>query len=114
MRTGLALTTRAFRIPAAAMLLLGGVSCAPVGPDYVRPPVEVPSVFREKGDSKAADAKAPLPRSRWWELFADPDLNALVEQVDVGNQSIQAAEARVRPLRDCENRAGAIKRQGSL
>jgi NodT family efflux transporter outer membrane factor (OMF) lipoprotein len=33
-------------------------------------------------------------RGPWWEIFGDPRLNALEEQVTVGNQSLKAAEAR--------------------
>ena len=36
------------------------------------------------------------PRGAWWEAFNDPDLNALEAQVDISNQTIAAAEARVR------------------
>ena len=67
----------------------------------------MPPAYKETGDSKAAEAKTPLPRSRWWELYGDPDLNALVEQVEVGNQTLQAAEARVRQAAALVDVAGA-------
>jgi NodT family efflux transporter outer membrane factor (OMF) lipoprotein len=88
--------SRATRILAVASVLAGSVSCTPVGPDYVRPSVSVPPAYKETGDSNAAGTKTPLPRSRWWDLYNDLELNALVEQVEVGNQTLQAAEARVR------------------
>jgi len=78
-----------------------------VGPDYVRPSVSVPPAYKETGDSKSAETKAALPRSRWWELYGDPELNALVEQVEVGNQTVQAAEARVRQAAALAEAAGA-------
>ena len=98
---------RAVRILAVASAIVGSISCAPVGPDYVRPDVSVPSAYKETGDSNAAATKAPLPRSRWWELYNDPDLNALIAQVEVGNQTLQAAEARVRQAAALVDIAGA-------
>src|SRR5262245_29753642 len=88
--------SRAIRMIAVVLPVAGIVSCAAVGPDYERPSVAVPPAYKEKGDSKSAETKTPLPRGRWWELFGDPALNALVEQVEVGNQTLQAVEARVR------------------
>ena len=34
-----------------------------------------------------------LRRGRWWEIYNDPQLNALEEQVEISNQNIIAAEA---------------------
>jgi NodT family efflux transporter outer membrane factor (OMF) lipoprotein len=95
------------RVLALAVVIAGAASCAPVGPDYVRPPVAVPPAYKETGDSKSAESKTPLPRARWWELFGDPALNALVEQVEVGNQTLQALEARVRQAEALVKVAGA-------
>ena len=39
------------------------------------------------------------PRGQWWEVFTDPKLDALVAQVDISNQTIKGAEARVREAR---------------
>lgn len=107
MTTCLIRSTLANRVLALAMVVTGGASCTAVGPDYERPPVAVPSAYKETGDSKSAEAKAPLPRARWWEMFGDPALNALVEQVEVGNHTIQAVEARVRQAAALVNVAGA-------
>ena len=37
---------------------------------------------------------AVLIQNKWWELFGDPDLNALEQQIDVSNQTLQAAAAQ--------------------
>ena len=42
----------------------------------------------EPGDDKI--------RAKWWELYNDPQLNALEEQVAISNQTIAAAEANFR------------------
>lgn len=107
MKSSLGRWSRAMSALGVAAAVAGSVSCTPVGPDYVRPPVTMPPAYKEAGDSKSAEAKSPLPRSRWWELYNDPDLNALIAQVEVGNQTLQAAEARVRQAEALVDVAGA-------
>ncbi len=70
-------------------------SCA-VGPDYVRPTADTPPAYRENEGWKQADPKDHLVRGAWWEIFNDPDLSALEEQVSVSNQNLAAAEAQFR------------------
>src|ERR1700747_1245670 len=76
----------------AAIALFGSSS----GPTYVRPPVETPSAYKEAQGWKQAEPRDEQPRGSWRETFNDPQLNALVTQVAVTNQTIKAAEARVR------------------
>jgi NodT family efflux transporter outer membrane factor (OMF) lipoprotein len=71
------------------------VSCT-VGPDYVRPPADVPAAYKEAPPGATAAGAAAIPEGRWWELFNDADLNALESQVVINNQTIRAAEARLR------------------
>ncbi len=86
---------RTIRTLAVASALAASVSCT-VGPDYVRPPVDVPAAYKEAGATKASAPRSTMAAGRWWELFGDTDLNALAAAVDVNNQTIRAAEARVR------------------
>jgi NodT family efflux transporter outer membrane factor (OMF) lipoprotein len=76
-----------------ALLYLGG--CA-VGPDYKKPDVVVPEAYKEAGDWIVAKPNDAAPKGKWWEAFNDPVLNDLVEQVEVSNQTLAAAEARYR------------------
>jgi len=87
--------SRIARVLAVASVATSCVSCT-VGPDYVRPSVAVPAAYKEAAAPKAAETVRELPRGRWWEHFGDADLNALEAQVDVDNQTLRAAEARVR------------------
>lgn len=72
-----------------------------VGPNYVRPRVEVPAAYKEldppdppgQAAWKEADPKDDTIRGKWWEAFQDPELNAFEEKVDVSNQNIAAASA---------------------
>jgi NodT family efflux transporter outer membrane factor (OMF) lipoprotein len=69
-----------------------------VGPDYVRPDMETPAAYKETPpiDWKPAQPRDDAKRGKWWETFADPQLNALIGQVDISNQNVRAAEARFR------------------
>src|SRR5258708_28635370 len=70
-------------------------ACA-VGPNYVRPTVPTPAEFKESKGWKSAEPKDQLPRGKWWEVYGDQDLDALMEQVNVSNQTIKQAEAQYR------------------
>ena len=74
-------------------------SCA-VGPDYKRPEAAnaaaSQSTFKEAGDWKIATPSDDTKRGKWWEAFGDSELNTLVEQVDINNQNLKVAEAKVR------------------
>ena len=86
------MSRRALVAVAAAIPLAGCM----VGPDYVRPEVETPAAYKEMEGWKPAEPRDSIPRGRWWEIYGDPQLNALAEQVDLSNQTVKAAEAGVR------------------
>ena len=70
-------------------------SCA-VGPDYQRPAVPTPAAFNEAADWKIAEPRDELARGNWWKIFGDRELDTLIEQVNVSNQSLKVSEARYR------------------
>jgi NodT family efflux transporter outer membrane factor (OMF) lipoprotein len=79
-------------------MLLAGCT---VGPNYVRPtamPVMPPS-YKEANGWKPAQPKDEAIKGAWWQVFNDPQLNALEEQVAVSNQNVLAAEASYRQAR---------------
>jgi NodT family efflux transporter outer membrane factor (OMF) lipoprotein len=69
-----------------------------VGPKYVPPTMTAPPVFKEsptqfketEGWTVAQPQDATL-RGKWWEIYNDPELNALEEQLNVDNQNIRQA-----------------------
>jgi len=67
-----------------------------VGPDYVRPALDIPNAYKEKGEWKNAEPADDITRGKWWEIYADPTLNTLVEQVEVSNQNVLTALAQYR------------------
>jgi NodT family efflux transporter outer membrane factor (OMF) lipoprotein len=78
-------------ISVLSMLFLAGCT---VGPNYKRPAAEVPPSYKEVGDWKPAQPNDQNIGGNWWEIFQDPQLNALEAQVDVSNQNLKAAEAQ--------------------
>jgi len=93
------------------LLCLGSLAAAcAVGPTYKKPQAEVPPAFKEPppGDWKSAQPRDTALRGNWWEIFGDPQLNALEEQVAAANQTLAQAEAQFRAARAAvqEVRAG--------
>jgi NodT family efflux transporter outer membrane factor (OMF) lipoprotein len=86
---------RRARVWTAAGLFFLAAACS-VGPNYVRPPAVVPEAFKEMEGWRVAQPKDQTLRGRWWEIFNDPRLNELEEQVNVSNQNIAASEAQFR------------------
>ncbi len=78
---------------AATLMLLG--ACM-VGPRYQRPAVATPTVYKEAGEWKAAQPRDAVERGKWWQIFGDAQLNALAAQIDISNQNVRFAEAKLR------------------
>lgn len=75
----------------AALLLAGCASTSSFQPSAAP---AAPAAFKENATSALAAAQAPAG-GRWWEVFGDAQLNALVERADAGNASIQRAAAQL-------------------
>jgi NodT family efflux transporter outer membrane factor (OMF) lipoprotein len=75
-----------------------------IGPEYKRPPAAAPPAYKElpPANSPQAAEWAPAQPSdalacgKWWEIYNDPELNSLEEQVSLSNQNLIAAEAQFR------------------
>jgi NodT family efflux transporter outer membrane factor (OMF) lipoprotein len=80
-------------IAIAAAILISG--CA-VGPDYVRPALDLPSAYKEPGPWKTAQPGQIDSNQRWWEVYGDSTLNDLMTQANQANQSIRLAAAQYR------------------
>ena len=87
-------------------MLLFLASCT-VGPNYVKPTVEVPPAYKENAGWQVAQPQDATLRGNWWELFSDPQLNAFAEQVDISNQNVALAEAQFRQARALVQQARA-------
>jgi NodT family efflux transporter outer membrane factor (OMF) lipoprotein len=100
--------TRALLAAAASVLAL--TSACAVGPNYRRPDAPVPPAYKEPapaptpGAAAASEWKPAQPadaanREAWWEVYGDPELNALEEKVSVSNQNLALADAQFRGAR---------------
>src|SRR5882762_11050547 len=93
--------------PFLAVTLAVLLSGCEVGPKYVRASAptstnfkeQPPESFKEAGQWKTAQPADQTLRGRWWEIFGDPQLNSLEEQLTVANQDLKVAEARLREAR---------------
>src|ERR1700693_3445474 len=81
------------RFFAAALIPLALLAGCTVGPKYRAPMVQTPIAYKENKDWKLATPQDAAIREKWWEVYNDPKLNSLEEQVNVSNQSIAAAAA---------------------
>jgi NodT family efflux transporter outer membrane factor (OMF) lipoprotein len=81
----------------ASLLLFNGCT---VGPRYAKPSTPAPPAYKEvPPDWKTAQPSDQIAKGKWWEIFQDPQLNALEEQINVSNENLKAAEARFQQAR---------------
>ena len=92
---------------AASMVAAFWLSGCAVGPDYVRVPVEVPPSYGEAGPWKTAAPQPIDARHPWWQLYGDPVLDGLIQNVNAANLNIRQAEAQYREARALEAQARA-------
>jgi NodT family efflux transporter outer membrane factor (OMF) lipoprotein len=84
-----------FGLSLTAVLLAGCM----VGPKYHQPAATVqppPAAYKElpaqnppEGEWKVAQPQDAMLHGKWWEIYNDPELNALEEQVNINNQNIK-------------------------
>jgi len=79
----------------AGMVMAALLAGCAIGPDYKRPPVAEPPVFRGQATAEAASL-ADLP---WWEVFQDPILKNLITEALGSNYDVNIAAARVQEAR---------------
>lgn len=72
------------------LAVVGALSSCAVGPDYVRPPLELPAQWRVSIEEVSDSAS-----TRWWESLQDPQLNQLIAIALQNNYDLKVAAARV-------------------
>jgi NodT family efflux transporter outer membrane factor (OMF) lipoprotein len=78
-----------------SIVLLTGCN---VGPKYTSPVTPAPPAFKESspaaysaappGSWKPAEPQDAVLKGKWWEMFNEPELNSLEDQLDINNQNI--------------------------
>jgi multidrug efflux system outer membrane protein len=81
----------------AAVAVVIGLSGCAVGPDYRKPPADVPAKW--SGPRSAGLKDGPADTLAWWKSFNDPILDSLVLRAVRSNYDLKIAEARVRQAR---------------
>lgn len=82
-----------WKIGFALLLCLCGCK---VGPDYRRPQVQIPDVFRSPSAQQQAPAdETQLGDLRWWEVFNDPELRRLLNVALENNYDVRIAAERI-------------------
>ncbi|MGA3126038.1 MAG: efflux transporter outer membrane subunit [Candidatus Korobacteraceae bacterium] len=105
--------SRVYRVAVVSLLLLSGCT---VGPKYRPPEIVPPPIYKEsspaayravtEGAWQPAQPQDAALKGKWWEIFNEPELNALEDQLNINNQNIaqyfqnfMAARAQVREAR---------------
>ena len=76
----------------AALLALGGCT---VGPNYKRVTAPVPSTWEVAEPWREAQPKDSVPKTSWWAVFHDDELNALETDLLAANQDLKVAFAHL-------------------
>lgn len=79
--------------PLAVVLFLSGCS---VGPDYHRPQAPMSATFKEAKGWAPAIPHENQAKGAWWEIYRDPQLSALMVQVQISNQNVAQYAAQYR------------------
>jgi len=91
------------RVPTALCALSAAVFCSMlagcnVGPKYVPPTATAPALykespdqFKESGGWVVAQPQDATLRGKWWEIYNEPELNALEEELNIDNENIKQA-----------------------
>jgi outer membrane protein, multidrug efflux system len=78
------------------VVILGFASGCAVGPNYKRPAVNVPPVYRGLAPEEAAKSDArSLADEKWWEVFQDEQLKELVKTALQQNYDLRIAATRI-------------------
>jgi NodT family efflux transporter outer membrane factor (OMF) lipoprotein len=105
------LTTLRYRltgiIALPLLLVIIELTGCTVGPKYYKASTPTPTAYKEQspasyqgaGQWQPANPSDQASRGNWWEIFGDPELNGLEEQIATSNQTLKVAEARFREAR---------------
>src|SRR6202142_2694255 len=100
---------------AAIALLCAGLSSCVVGPRYHKPSASTPAApnykespvnFQDAEGWKVASPQDAMLHGNWWEIFNQPELNDLEQQLNINNENLKvffenylAARAQIREAR---------------
>ena len=68
-----------------------------MGPKYQTPVAEVPAAYKEAAGWKTAQPNDQNLGGNWWEMFQDPQLNALEQQVERLQPELESGRSPIYP-----------------
>src|SRR6516225_11433702 len=77
---------------ASALIVLAGCT---VGPNYKRPPVTAPDAYRGLAPDAAPQTTSSIADEKWWNVFDDQQLQALIRKAIIQNYDVRRAATRV-------------------
>lgn len=113
-RRGDAISQNRRLLTAALLGMVALLSACKVGPNFHRPDVPPPPEYKGTGSTgavvpppnpqggswKPASPSDGMLRGKWWEIYQDPQLNALEDQIALQNQNLRAAMQAYLSARD--------------
>jgi outer membrane protein, multidrug efflux system len=88
-----------FRVLATGGLAASLLAACSLAPAYKPSATAEVANYKEAGDWMPAQPADAQQRGPWWEVFGDPKLNELEQQLDTANPDLQAAIARFEQAR---------------
>jgi len=70
-----------------------------VGPNYNRPTAPVPAKWEVMQPWREAEPKDQIPKTAWWTVFHDEELNTLENELLAGNQTLKVSVATLQQAR---------------
>lgn len=80
---------------ASLLACLTGLSACTVGPNYHTPDTHAPSQWHQSLQPAQSQPTQATANPQWWQLFHDPVLSALEQDVAAANLDLQAASLRL-------------------
>src|ERR1700679_3688047 len=88
------------RVLITVMLASSLISGCMVGPNYHRPVIQTPTVYRDLSENPQAQAQAASYADlRWWQVFQDSQLQELIRTALKQNYDLQLATERISAAR---------------
>ena len=82
-----------------AMILIGWISGCTVGPNYKKPAAPVAAKWDVEEPFREAAPKDAVPKTTWWNVFHDDELNVLETDLLAANQTLKLSLAHYQQAR---------------
>lgn len=83
------------RIYCSVMIAVIFLAGCKLGPNYKRPQIDTPTVYRAADQQPGTQNAASLGDEKWWTVYQDPELQQLIRTALAENYDVRIAAARV-------------------